>query len=210
VLALLGAAAVAMTRRFRHGGPTQRAQIKWVAAASLVLLVAEVGNLATFDPVDPYAQPAWLLAATASFALIPIAIGIAVLRYRLYEIDRIISRGLAWALLTGLLVAVFVASILVLQGVLSTVTQGETLAVAASTLVAFALFQPLRRRVQDAVDRRFNRARVDAQRAIDVFGLQLRDEVDLGAVRGQLVNAVDAAVAPAGVGVWLRGRGAAR
>ena len=96
----------------------------------------------------------------------PVAIAVAVLRYRLFEIDRIISRTIGWALVTGVLVAVFVGGVIGLQALLTGVTQGETLAVAASTLVAFALFQPVRRRVQRAVDRRFDRARYDAERRV--------------------------------------------
>lgn len=204
VLVLLLAGAAAMIRRFRAGGPVVRAQVKWVAAASVLLVVTEIGNLATFNPLDPYAQPWWLLAATASAALIPIAIAVAILRYRLYEIDRIISRGVAWAVVSGMLVAVFGGSILLLQGVLGGITQGDTLAVAASTLVAAALFQPLRRRVQDAVDRRFNRARVDAQRAVDQFAARVREDPDLGTVHRRLLAAATGAVHPRGAAVWIR------
>ena len=96
-----------------------------------------------------------------TYPSIPIAIAIAVLRYRLYEIDRVVSRTISYALVTGVLAGVFAAAVISLQTLLARVTQGETLAVAASTLVAFALFQPLRRRVQSAVDRRFDRARHD-------------------------------------------------
>ena len=110
----------------------------------------------------------------------PIVIGIAILRYRLYEIDRIISRTIGWAIVTGLLVAVFAGLVVALQAVLAPVTKENTLAVAASTLVAFALFQPLRRRVQRAVDRRFDRARYDGQRTVGAFAERLRNEVDLG------------------------------
>ena len=110
----------------------------------------------------------------------PLAIGIAVTRYRLYEIDRLISRGLSWAVLSGLLLAVYGGAILLLQTLLGGVIRGQTLAVAGSTLVAAALFQPLRRRIQAAVDHRFNRARYDAERTAIDFAERLRDEVDLG------------------------------
>lgn len=205
MLVLLVAAVAAVVRRFRRGGPVVRAQVKWVAAASLVLLIAEVGNVLTFDPADPYGQPYWVIAATIGFALIPIAIGIAVLRYRLYEIDRLVSRTIGWAIVTGLLVAVFGAGLLGLQGLLAGVTQGQTLAVAASTLVAFALFQPLRRLVQRMVDRRFDRSRYDGQRVAATFAEELRQEVDLGRVSAGLVAAAHSTVRPATASIWLRG-----
>ena len=134
----------------------------------------------------------------------PIAIGIAVTRYRLYEIDRLISRGLSWAVLSGLLLAVYAGAVLVLQGVLGGVTQGETVAVAGSTLLAAALFQPLRRRIQAVVDRRFNRARYDAERTAVDFAERLRGEVDVDHLQSALARTAGDAVNPDGVGVWLR------
>jgi hypothetical protein len=205
MLILLLAGVAAMVKRFRFGGPVQRAQVKWVAAASVLLLVTEVGNVATFDPADPYAQPWWILAASASLALVPIAIGIAILRYRLYEIDRIISRTIGWAILTGVLIFVFMGVVLGLQGLFAPVTAGDTLAVATSTLLTAALFAPLRGRVQRAVDRRFNRGRVHAERMIDDFGNQLRDEVDLGRLHGLTLGTAVAAVEPDRAAMWLRG-----
>ena len=134
----------------------------------------------------------------------PIAVGIAVTRYRLYEIDRLISRGLSWAVVSGLLLAVYAAAILLLQAVLGDVIGGQTLAVAGSTLLAAALFQPLRRRVQTAVDHRFNRARYDAERTTTDFADRLRDEVDLATVSGDIVGVVDTALHPSAIGVWIR------
>ena len=134
----------------------------------------------------------------------PLAIGIAVVRYRLYEIDRIISRTIGWALVTGLLVAVFIGGVLALQALLADFTQGQTLAVAASTLVAFALFQPVRRRVQRAVDRRFDRARYDGERTAAAFAERLRDEVDLVTLAAELQGTVGAAVRPTISSLWLR------
>ena len=133
----------------------------------------------------------------------PIAIGIAVIRYRLYEIDRLISRTIGWALVTGILVAVFGVLVVALQAALAPVTDESTLAVAASTLVAFALFQPLRRRVQTAVDRRFDRALYDGQRTIDAFAGRLRSEVDLTTIRTSLATTADEAVRPTTATVWL-------
>jgi hypothetical protein len=142
--------------------------------------------------------------AVASLSLPAIAVGVAILRYHLFEIDRIISRTLSWAVVTGLLGAVFVGLVVGLQALSANVTKSNTLAVAASTLVVAALFQPLRRRVQGAVDRRFNRARYDAQRTTDAFAAQLRDEVDLARLRVALVDTVEEAVRPASASVWLR------
>jgi hypothetical protein len=135
---------------------------------------------------------------------LPIAIGIAVLRYRLYEIDRIISRSIAWAVVTGVLVAVFAGGVVALQAALAGFTQGETLAVAVSTLVAATLFQPLRRRVQRAVDRRFDRASYDGQRTVEAFAERLRDEVALDAVVADLHQTVATSIKPTSFGLWLR------
>ena len=134
----------------------------------------------------------------------PFAIGIAVTRHRLYEIDRLISRGLSWAVLSGVLVAVYAGGVLLLQTLLGGVIQGQTVAVAASTLLAAALFQPLQRRVQGAVDHRFNRARYDAERTATDFADRLRDEMDLASVSGDIVGVVDTALRPTTIGVWLR------
>ncbi len=136
--------------------------------------------------------------------LIPISIGIAVLRYRLYDIDVLINRALVYGATTAGIAIAFFAGIVVLQSLLRPLTSGSELAVAASTLVSFALFQPLRRRIQDAVDRRFYRSRYDAARTLDAFSVQLRDEVDLDAVRAELVSAVRDTVQPAHASVWLR------
>jgi hypothetical protein len=142
--------------------------------------------------------------AVASLSLPAIAVGVAILRYHLFEIDRIISRTVSWAVMTALLGAVFVGLVVGLQALSANVTGGNTLAVAASTLIVAALFQPLRRRVQGAVDRRFNRARYDAQRTTDGFAEQLRNEVDLTRLRAALVDTVEEAVRPASASVWLR------
>ena len=169
LLVLLVAAIGALVTRWRRGGSVDRAQIKWVGAASVVLFAAEAVNLATFDPADPLGTPFAVVAASACTALVPVAIGIAILRYRLYEIDRIISRTIGWAIVTGILVALFAGLVVGLQALLAAVTDESTLAVAASTLIAAALFQPLRRRVQRAVDRRFDRARYDGERTAALF-----------------------------------------
>jgi len=138
---------------------------------------------------------------------VPVSIGIAVLRYRLYEIDRIVSRTIAWTAVTGVLVGAFWLLVVGLQDLLAPVTSESTLAVAVSTLAVAAVFQPLRRRVQGAVDRRFDRARYDGDRLALRFADQLRDEVGLDAISRELLSTVDLAVRPSGAGLWLRTRG---
>jgi hypothetical protein len=201
---LLALAAVVV--RVRRAEGVELAQLKWFVAANLVLGVflslgfVDGGTSATvFDRV-----------AVWSLSLPPLAVGIAILRYRLFEIDRLIARTVSWAVVTSVLASCFAGAVVALQAVLADFIQGRTLAVAASTLVAFALFQPLRRRVQSAVDRRFDRTRYDAQRTVDAFTEQLRDEVDLARLRTALVTTAGDAVRPVGATVWLRGARAPR
>ncbi len=131
---------------------------------------------------------------------LPVSMGVAILRYRLYDIDRLLSRTLGYALVTGLLVGVYAGLVLLATQVLNF---SSTWAVAGSTLAAAALFNPVRRRVQRVVDRRFNRARYDADAAVAAFAGRLKDAVDLGTVQAELVAAVGAALEPGHVSVWL-------
>jgi hypothetical protein len=206
VALLLAVAAVIV--RFRRSGGVERAQLKWFVAANFA-----VGTLLTLGFADGgldvglaarTSPTIFDVLAVASLSLPAAAVGVAIMRYHLFEIDRIISRTVSWALMTGLLGAVFVGLVVGLQALSANVTKSNTLAVAASTLVVAALFQPLRRRVQGAVDRRFNRARYDAQRTTDAFAAQLRDEVDLARLRVALVDTVEEAMRPASASVWLR------
>ena len=177
--AFVGAfAAVAV--RFRRGTPVERQQIKWLLAVALVAAVAfPLAFIGGALFADPMISSVAIYVGFVALVALPLAIGVAILRYRLYEIDRLVSRTIGWAVVTGVLVIVFTALVVTLQGVLAPLTHEDTLAVAASTLVAFALFQPLRRRVQRAVDRRFDRARYDSQLMVDDFAERLRDQVDL-------------------------------
>jgi len=199
----LGGAVAAVWVRFRRGDPVQRQQVKWLLAVAGVATIAFPSALAFGSSESFVALAFWLVAFLAYLAL-PVAIGIAVLRYRLYEIDRIISRTIGYAVVTVTLAVTFGGAILLFQAVLAPLTGGNTLAVAASTLVAAALFQPLRRRVQAVVDRRFNRARYDAERTVTAFTTQLRDEVDLRNLSGDVLQVVAQTVAPAAVALWLR------
>jgi hypothetical protein len=201
-------AITAVIVRFRRSGGIERAQLKWFVGATFA-----VGALLTLGFADGgldvglaagTSPTIFDVLAVASLSLPAIAVGAAILRYHLFEIDRIISRTLSWTVVTGLLGAVFVGIVVGLQALSANVSGSNTLAVAASTLVVAALFQPLRRRVQGAVDRRFNRARYDAQRTTDAFAAQLRDEVDLARLRVALVDTVEEAVRPASASVWLR------
>ena len=197
------ASIAAIAGRYAGARDLERLQLRWLVAAFGSIAVAIPVGLAIVVVFDQSGDIAWVPASVA-FLLPPIAIGIAVTRYRLYEIDRLISRGLSWAVLSGLLLAVYAAAILLLQTVLGGVIQGQTVAVAGSTLLAAALFQPLRRRVQTAVDHRFNRARYDAERTATDFAELLRDEVDLASVSGDIVGVVGTALHPSRIGVWIR------
>ena len=197
------AAVVAVVVRYRRADEVERHQLKWLIAVAAVAAVAF--PVAFIVPPSPVADAAFLAGLLALLAL-PLAIGIAILRYRLYDIDRIISRTIGWAVVSGLLVGAFAILVVGLQAALTGVTQGETLAVAASTLVAFALFQPVRRTVQRAVDRRFDRSRYDAQLTADAFAERLRDEVDLDTLAAELERTVSSAIRPTAASLWLPGR----
>jgi hypothetical protein len=135
---------------------------------------------------------------------IPVAIGVAVLRYRLYDIDRLINRTLVYGLVTALLGLVYATGVFLLGGLLSPGGEDSPLAVAASTLAVAALFQPLRRRIQATVDRRFNRRRYDAARTVEGFSARLRDQIDLDTLSAELLTVVDQTVQPTHKSLWLR------
>ncbi len=206
VVALVGAIA-SLVGRYRRAHGVERAQLKWFAYVGLIvvpaLLVAILGTSLPPGPFATIAELAWVIAVGA-LALLPVTIGIAVLRYRLYDIDRLVSRTISWAVVTVILGACFVAIILVSQALLAPVTGSNVLAVAGSTLVVAALFQPIRRRVQRLVDRRFNRAGYDADRTIGLFAGRLRDEVDLEQLRTEILATVVRTVEPSSVSLWLR------
>lgn len=198
---LLTIAALGARYRASHG--VARLQMRWATWAYLtaaVLIVAEV-VVQLFLP-----QVVGVLSGIG-LTLVPVAIATAILRYHLFEIDRIISRTIGWAAVSGILVAVFAGAVVGLQALLAGFTQGQTLAVAASTLLAAAAFQPVRRRVQRAVDRRFDRARYDADATAALFGSRLRDQIDLPALEADVMRTVESALRPASTAVWIRKTG---
>jgi len=204
VVAILGLLSIAsLFVRFRRADRVERAQLKWFLSA----VSAFLGMLAFafFFQVDGRQVDQLFLVAVAFLATIPIATGVAILRYRLFDIDRIISRTIGWLAVTGILGAVFAGGVLFAQAVLEPVTGGSTIGVAAATLVAAALFAPVRSRVQRTVDRRFNRARYDAERTAAGFAARLRDDVDLARVVGDLSGTAQQTLAPASMSVWIKG-----
>ena len=204
MFAIVMAGSISLLARARRATGITRLQYRWfVSAIALTLATTSVWALVSVGlSMDPSGLTWWL--AMITFPAIPIAVAIAVLRYRLFEIDRIISRSLSWALITGVLIVTFTVLVIGLGTVLTDVGGGDTLAVAVSTLVAFALFQPVRRTIQRAVDRHFDRARYDAQRTTDAFAARLRDEVDLATLTADLAGTTRAGLAPASLAIWLR------
>jgi hypothetical protein len=185
---------------WRSASGVRRAQLKWLAVGSAICVVSGVLVVVFGDGHSTGSRIAADL-STIGIGVLPVAIGVAILRYRLYEIDRVISRTLAYALLTALLVGTFAGIVLLTTRVLPF---SSPVAVAASTLAAAALFNPLRTRVQRLVDRRFNRARYDRDALVAAFGSKLRDAVDSETVLAELAGAAADAVEPAYVSIWVR------
>jgi hypothetical protein len=198
LVAMIGSAA-ALVARFRRARGVERQQLKWFTYGAILVVVLLV--VWTANVLDPLASALSALL----LAVLPVAIAIAILRYRLFDIDRIISRTVSYAILTAVLAGVYVAGFLGFQAALSSVTESEgPVAVAASTLAVFALFTPIRRRIQAVVDRRFNRARYDAQQSAEAFAGRIRDQVDLGQLSAEVVQVLERTVQPASAGIWLR------
>jgi hypothetical protein len=192
--------ALSLLLRFRRARGVERQQLKWFAYAAALLaafLFSQALGLQTFGLVD-------LLLETLTFAGVYAGIGIAVLRYRLYEIDRLVNRTLVYGTLTALLGLVYAAGVFGLGSLLNPAGEQSALAVAASTLAVAALFQPARRRVQQVVDRRFNRRRYDAARTVEAFSARLREQVDLDTLSADLLAVVEQTMEPTAVWLWLR------
>jgi hypothetical protein len=199
---VLGCAASAVLR-FRRAKGLERQQLKWFASAVVLLLAGALAQSA-LEGLFPSARLIGNMLFVVGAAAIPVSVGVAILRYRLYEIDVLINRTLVYGATSGGIAIVFFAGIVVLQALLRPVTNGSELAVAASTLASFALFQPIRRRVQEAVDRRFDRSRYDAGRTLELFADRLRDEVDLDTLHADLIGVVWQTMSPAHASLWLR------
>jgi hypothetical protein len=202
VLVALVVGAVSLLLRFRRAHGVERQQLRWVAlgaalAAGLFLVALAALVLEESDGV------VFQAALGACVAVLPLATGAAILRYRLYDIDRVVSRTVAYGLLTLLLGLGYAAVVLGLGRLLP---EGSTLVVAAATLAVAAVFSPLRRRVQELVDRRFNRRRHDAAQTIAAFSARLRDQVDLDTLSAELVTLVDLTMQPTQASLWLRPR----
>jgi hypothetical protein len=207
------ASALSLVLRYRRSGGVEREQIKWIAfAASVVGLLYLITMVSSFTFSGPWGgagTPLWLgllqQASLVSFTAVPIAVGFAVLKYRLYDIDLLINRTLVYGSLTVTLVLIYFGGVVGLQYVFRALTaQGSTLAVVASTLAIAALFNPLRRRVQAFVDRRFYRRKYDAAKTLAAFNTRLRDETDLDTLRDDVVEVALATMQPAHVSLWLR------
>jgi hypothetical protein len=199
-------AATSLIVRLRRGSWVERQQIKWLAYAAAT---ATVGNILAYTPPEAIGAPwvTWVGYVLVKLGVlgIPISIGIAILRYRLYEIDTLINRTLVYGALTATLVALYFGDIILLQRVFVAVTgEKSTLAVVASTLVIAALFNPLRRRIQSFIDRRFYRSKYDARKTLEAFSAKLRDETNLDALSAELVGVVRETMQPAHVSLWLR------
>ena len=200
VLAVSSVAAIArQVATYRTSTGERRLQFKWGMAGATMFVIGVVPLLTESSSTSP----AWrLITALAPIAVacLPLSIGVAILKYRLYDIDRVISRTVSYAVVTGLLVGVYVGIVVLTTDVLSF---ASPIAVAASTLAAAALFSPIRTRVQHLVDRRFNRTRYDADATVAAFSARLREAVDLDAVRMDLLDAVGRAVEPAHASIWI-------
>src|SRR6266542_2907613 len=192
------AAAASLVLRFRRARGTERQQLRWVALATVVVSLLFVVVLAALA-LETFALAA--LAGSLCVAVLPLAIGTAILRYRLYDLDRIISRTLSYGLLTVLLGGAYAGVVLGFGGLLG---RASSLAVAGATLAVAVAFQPARRRIQQLVDRRFNRHRYDAAQTIARFSARLRQAIDLDALTAELLAVVDQTMQPTQVSLWLR------
>jgi hypothetical protein len=184
---------------YRHSAGERRLQLKWLLSGAAAGIILAVGGFVVSITV-PALNGIGSIAGAVGIVALPVSLGLGILKFRLYDIDRIISRTLAYAIVTGLLVGVYAGLVLLATQVLAIKSPA---AVATSTLAVAALFNPLRRRVQRAVDRRFNRARYDADQTVAAFAARLKDAVDLDSVRDDLASVVAKVLEPAHVSVWM-------
>lgn len=189
----------------------ERQQVKIVAYTVAITTAIQLAVANTIDLVEiPGGQAIWNAVSTLAVMAIPVSIGLAIVRYRLYDVDRLIKRTISYTLLTALLAGAYAGSVFVLGAVTRPITRGSDLAVAGATLVIAALFRPLRRRVQRFIDRRFDRTRYDAGRALEAFAARLREETDLSTLRSDIEALARETMRPEHVRLWLRDEGLVR
>jgi hypothetical protein len=202
LLPAIAVAVFALIGRFRRSHGVERQQLKWfafAAAGALGVFIISWGISLASD-----SDAVWDYSTVLAVSLFPIATGIAILRHNLYDIDRVINRALVYAVLTAGLALTYFGLVVGLETLLQPVSGGSDLAIVVTTLVVAALFLPARQRVQDAIDRRFNRRAYDAARTIDAFSARLRQEIDLDTLRYELLAVVDETMQPAKASLWLR------
>ena len=197
LLASLFGGIASLIVRYRRGGTIERRQLKWFLAAAVLvpaaIQIGEINNQALQD-----------IAVPIGMSLLAVATGIAILRHGLYDIDRIISRSVSWALVTIVIGGVYLGFVTVLSAATATIAGDSTVAVAAATLAAAAAFGPVRRRIQSAVDRRFNRTRYDAEQTVEAYRLRLRNDLDVGSITAHLHSAVATTLQPTTAALWVR------
>jgi hypothetical protein len=214
------ASAISMVLRYRRSGGEVRQQIKWVAFVAsfsgttyLIAMLSQLAVLAESEgglPLFPWWAEVLFSVAVLGFAGVPVAIGFAVMRYRLYDIDIIINRTLVYGSLTAMLVAIYFGGVAMMQALFRAFTGQEEqpqLAVVVSTLAIAALFNPLRKRIQSFIDRRFYRRKYDARKTVEAFSARLRDEMDLETLNRDLAGVIEETLQPAHVSLWLRSDG---
>jgi hypothetical protein len=200
-------------RYFRVSNSVERQQTKWVVFAVVVGIILFLGALLMVLAIPDRSQRVtqyWFLGSLGFSALsylLPIAIGIAVLRYRLFDIDLIIRKTLVYSVFTALLALIYFGGVVLVQQLTRSITETSDLAIAVSTLIIAALFFPLRRRVQNTIDRRFFRRKYDAAKTLAAFGVTVRDEVELDELTSELLNVVNETMQPASVSLWLKPMG---
>jgi hypothetical protein len=202
---LLAVSVVSLIVRFRRARGAERQQLKWLCAAGVLLVAQGIADTVLFDDAGVVSQ----LVSTAIFALVPVAIVIAMLRYRLYDIDLVINRTLVYGALTALLAFTYFAIVVALQNIIPGASDSD-LTIAGSTLAVAALFRPVRARVQGFIDRRFYRRKFDAQRTLESFSSRLREDVDLDHLSADLLGVVRDTMQPAHASLWLRTEEATR
>jgi hypothetical protein len=197
--------------RYLRADGVERQQLRWLAGAAILIGVYIVGGLVGLDRL--LGEGVWNLINAVANAGLYAAVGVAILRYRLYEIDIIINRTLVYGSLTAMLVALYLGGVVTMQAIFRALTgqeQQPQLAVVVSTLAIAALFNPLRHRIQSFIDRRFYRRKYDTRKTLEAFSSKLRDETDLEALHDELVGVVRETIQPAHVSLWLRPETATR